>query len=301
MSKGSHHVTTMSTTRGFYPAVGDPSVGPISEAFNGQADSQVGLDAGLTRDIWTVANPSLQPIQSEINRGDTLFERLMGSLTPKQINDPAVFDGIRIERARAIAGLAGRYVSHPWAINFLLIVSPLVTWIWLGAIVIAVGGLIALWPVPSLARRRVRSGGAVRGGCAGSAPVTRASPRDGPENGMEFVIVLLVLVAVVYVVTAPLRAEDEASARGEAAAGPRGGRPRGARGRARREVPRDPRRPARSRHGQALRRGFPSPRGPAQGRGPTDPRRDRAGSERRPVRRETGGRGGLTRLSSPAR
>jgi hypothetical protein len=29
-----------------------------------------------------------------------------------------------------------------------------VTWIWLGAMIIAVGGLIALWPVPELGRRR---------------------------------------------------------------------------------------------------------------------------------------------------
>ena len=38
--------------------------------------------------------------------------------------------------------------------DFLFIVSPLVTWIWLGAIIIATGGLIALWPLPALARRR---------------------------------------------------------------------------------------------------------------------------------------------------
>ena len=44
--------------------------------------------------------------------------------------------------------------SHPWSVNFLLIVSPLVTWIWLGAIIIAIGGLIALSPAPALARRR---------------------------------------------------------------------------------------------------------------------------------------------------
>ena len=57
-------------------------------------------------------------------------------------------------RDRAIAGLASRFVTHPWPVEFLLIVSPLVTWIWLGAMIIAIGGLIALWPIPALARRR---------------------------------------------------------------------------------------------------------------------------------------------------
>jgi hypothetical protein len=45
-------------------------------------------------------------------------------------------------------------VSRPWPINFLFIVDPLVSWIWIGALVVACGGLIALWPLPALARRR---------------------------------------------------------------------------------------------------------------------------------------------------
>jgi cytochrome c-type biogenesis protein CcmF len=57
------------------------------------------------------------------------------------------------QRDTAISELVGRFVSHPWSVNFLLIVSPLVTWIWLGALIIAFGGLIALWPVPAFARR----------------------------------------------------------------------------------------------------------------------------------------------------
>ncbi|HEY4823617.1 MAG TPA: hypothetical protein VIH49_01115, partial [Solirubrobacteraceae bacterium] len=54
----------------------------------------------------------------------------------------------------AIRELTQRFVSHPWAATFLLIVSPLVTWLWLGAIIAALGGLIALWPLPPPRRRR---------------------------------------------------------------------------------------------------------------------------------------------------
>jgi cytochrome c-type biogenesis protein CcmF len=154
VSKGGRHVSTLTTTRGFYPAPLDPTVGPISVAFNGAADSQVGLQAGLTKDIWTVINPNLQPLQSQINRGDQVFEKLMRSLTPAEARRPATSEFIRLERTRAISGLASRFVTHPWPVNFLLIVSPLVTWLWLGAIIIAAGGLISLWPIPALARRR---------------------------------------------------------------------------------------------------------------------------------------------------
>ena len=43
-----------------------------------------------------------------------------------------------------------------------MIVSPLATWIWIGAIVTFLGGLIALWPAPATARRRVTAGYAAR-------------------------------------------------------------------------------------------------------------------------------------------
>ena len=37
---------------------------------------------------------------------------------------------------------------------FRIISSPLVMWIWIGALVAIVGALIALWPAPDAARRR---------------------------------------------------------------------------------------------------------------------------------------------------
>ncbi len=154
VTKQGHHVTTLTTTRNFYPAPFDPTLGPISEAFNGQSDSDVGLRAGITRDIWAVINPDLTPLQPQITQGDKVFEALMTRLTPSQAAQPANLNWISSERAAAISGLTARFVSHPWSVNFLVIVSPLVTWIWLGAIIIAFGGLIALWPVPALARRR---------------------------------------------------------------------------------------------------------------------------------------------------
>jgi cytochrome c-type biogenesis protein CcmF len=154
VTKKGKHVTTLRTTRGFYPANFDPTVGPISAAFDGQSDSQVGLRAGLTSDIWTVVNPDLTPLQKDIDEGDKLFTRLMTSLTPAQARVAKTQEGIAAARILAIDGLTRRFISHPWKIEFLLIVSPLVTWIWLGAIIIVFGGLIALWPLPALARRR---------------------------------------------------------------------------------------------------------------------------------------------------
>jgi cytochrome c-type biogenesis protein CcmF len=153
VSKGAKHVTTLRTARGFYPSQ-DPTLGPISRFFDGQADSDVGLQAGLTKDIWTVVNPDLTPLQNEISKGDQVFTaaiKQIRGLPPGQ--GQAQMSRIWQLRDVAIVGIASRYQTHPWPINFLLIVAPLVSWIWLGAIIVAAGGLIALWPRPPAPRR----------------------------------------------------------------------------------------------------------------------------------------------------
>lgn len=158
VSKGGKHVTRLRTSRGFYPSQ-DPTLGQIGRFFNGSADSDVGLRAGLTKDIWTVINPNLAPLQPLINQGDRLFAAALpramkaaSKLPPPQAQ--AALGQMWALRDRAIGGIAARFVSHPWPVNFLLIADPLVSWIWLGAIIIAGGGLIALWPIPAFARRR---------------------------------------------------------------------------------------------------------------------------------------------------
>ena len=158
VSKAGKHVTRLSTTRGFYPSQ-DPTQGLVGRFFNGEADSNVGLRAGLTKDIWTVVNPDLTPLGTYINRANSVFAaaltRVMSGMRGlKAGQQQAALSTLWTLRDEAITGIANRYVTHPWPVEFLLIVDPLVTWIWIGAIIIASGGLIALWPVPSLARRR---------------------------------------------------------------------------------------------------------------------------------------------------
>jgi hypothetical protein len=59
-------------------------------------------------------------------------------------------------------------------------VSPLVTWLWLGAIIAAFGGLIALWPVP---RRSPRGALSVRG--RGASAPSPSPPATAPEPVRE--------------------------------------------------------------------------------------------------------------------
>ncbi len=171
------HVVTLHTVHGVYPSQ-DSTQGIIGRFFGGEGDSDVGLQAGLTRDIWTVVDPDLTPLNSVINRGNTVFQNAIVSTMQQVVKRniprsqvPSLLAPLWQQRDVAIAEIAARYVSHPWNVNFLFLVSPLVTWLWLGALVMAAGGLIALWPIPARRRARVtRPAGAPQGARPAPAP-----------------------------------------------------------------------------------------------------------------------------------
>ncbi len=158
-SKGGRHVTTMRTSYGLYPSQ-DPlhPIGRFFETGDGaSAESRVGLHSGVTRDLWAAINPNITPLQSQIATGDVLVGRLLAAdlkLPPaRQASQLRIAYGLRDE---AILVLARRYVTHPWAASFKLEASPLVMWLWIGAIIAALGGLVALWPMPPVSSRRRR-------------------------------------------------------------------------------------------------------------------------------------------------
>jgi cytochrome c-type biogenesis protein CcmF len=66
------------------------------------------------------------------------------------------------QELRAALGLTEVLRQQPPPGTFRLITSPLVSWIWLGAIIVFGGGLLALWPAPDAARRRASARAAAR-------------------------------------------------------------------------------------------------------------------------------------------
>jgi cytochrome c-type biogenesis protein CcmF len=137
VSKDGRHVATLTTTRGYYPAL-DSGLGPVGRYFNGEATSEVGMRAGLRRDIWTAVQPDIGAMQSMIDGLDKRFPLATGR-----------------SEGLLLAAVAARYEVAPPPASFRLIVSPLVEWIWLGGAIAGFGGLIALWPAPFRVRRRV--------------------------------------------------------------------------------------------------------------------------------------------------
>ena len=179
VSKGGHRVTTLTTSYGLYPSL-DP-MHPIGRFFNGSSESRVGLDAGALRDLWVVISPNVTPLQGLISTGDVkIAKALLSVQSLPAAQQASQLNTIFQLRDILINELAQRFVSHPWKTQFLMEVSPLVTWLWLGAIIAAFGGLVALWPVPRRSRR-----GALSVRRRGAAVPPTSPPAAAPEPVRE--------------------------------------------------------------------------------------------------------------------
>jgi cytochrome c-type biogenesis protein CcmF len=141
--RGERDLGVLHTHRSYFPTM-DPTLGPVSRYFEGEATSEVGLRAGLRRDLWTAITPDLASVRPLIDRGDKVFGDAGDDLSPQQRS--ALLGA-------ALRGLADRYAAAPPPATFRMLASPLVTWIWLGALIVFAGGLICLWPAPPGATR----------------------------------------------------------------------------------------------------------------------------------------------------
>jgi cytochrome c-type biogenesis protein CcmF len=132
------------TERSYFPS-SDPSLGPVSRFFEGEATSEVGLKAGWRRDVWSAISPDINRLRPRIAEGDRVFARAQRAGLPPAQAGPLL--------VRALQGLTRDYASKPPPATLRLLVSPLVSWVWIGALIVFAGGLIALWPPPGGLRR----------------------------------------------------------------------------------------------------------------------------------------------------
>ncbi len=153
VSRDGRHVATLTPSRGYYPSLDEQTFGRLGRFFNGESTSELGLRAGLTRDIWTAAQPDLSAIQPMLEDADRRFP-----------DADAQLEGF------IVAAAAQRWTQRAPLAQFRLMVSPLVAWIWLGGVIVVGGAMVALWPVPHRARRR--------------EPVVAPDPRTGPGGAV---------------------------------------------------------------------------------------------------------------------
>jgi cytochrome c-type biogenesis protein CcmF len=128
----------LSPTRNYYRSQ-DPSQGPIGRFFQGESTSEVGLRAGIRNDFWTAVRPNIDGLNRAIRDGDRRFARASPDL-----------------QGLAIAAVAQSYLTNSPPATFRVIVNPLVSWLWIGALIALTGALIGIWPAAE-ARRRLTS------------------------------------------------------------------------------------------------------------------------------------------------
>jgi cytochrome c-type biogenesis protein CcmF len=138
VAKDGRHIATLLPSRGYYPSLDEASFGRIGRFFNGESTSELGLRAGALRDIWTAAQPDLSAVEPMIKDADRRFPDAGSQL-----------EGF------VVSTVVRRYVQAGPVADFRLIVSPLVMWIWMGGLIVIAGAMVALWPAPRRARRRV--------------------------------------------------------------------------------------------------------------------------------------------------
>src|SRR5215218_6661164 len=149
--RGDGAAESLHTYKSYFPST-DPSLGPVSRFFEGEATTEVGLRAGVRRDLWTAVAPDIQRLLPVIERGD----KVLANADQLSESDREAF------LAEALRGLTRSYTDAPPPATFRLIASPLVSWIWLGALIVLAGATIALWPAGEGARRPATATGLAR-------------------------------------------------------------------------------------------------------------------------------------------
>ena len=151
LRRDGRRVGSLVTERSYFPS-SNASLGFVSRFFEGESTSEVGLRAGWRRDVWTAVSPDIGELMPRIKEGDKVFAD--AASLPPDVKEAAL--------AEALRGLTTSYADDPPPATFRVLVSPMVTWIWVGALIAFAGGLLTLWPAPQSARRPVTAGYAAR-------------------------------------------------------------------------------------------------------------------------------------------
>jgi cytochrome c-type biogenesis protein CcmF len=159
VEKDGRQFATLEPTRRYYQRTSGTKT--IAGYFEGEATSEVGLSAGARKDFWVSIEPDTKQIRRRSSVADERFGAYMRSRVLPVIRQDPSQAGPLTQQLVAVQGLAtdqiiAAYVNPELATaaTFRVIVSPMVSWIWVGSIIAILGALFALWPARSPRRRK---------------------------------------------------------------------------------------------------------------------------------------------------
>ncbi|MGH2981250.1 MAG: heme lyase CcmF/NrfE family subunit, partial [Solirubrobacterales bacterium] len=130
---------TIHPTREYFRPASFTTQRPISGFFDGESTSEVGLRRGLGNDFWTAVQPDIRAVMRSARQADGRFRRLArGRMRAATASGNQRFVAEQASVLQQIQGLAIReiangYLDDPPPAVFHVIVNPLVTWMWIGA------------------------------------------------------------------------------------------------------------------------------------------------------------------------
>jgi cytochrome c-type biogenesis protein CcmF len=159
VKKDGRQFATLKPTRRYYQRT--TGTRTISGYFEGEATSEVGLEAGARKDFWVSIEPDTNEIRERSEVADQRFGAYMRARVLPVIRQNPSQAGALARQLVAVQGLATDEIISDYvkpqmatAATFRVIVSPLVSWIWIGAIITILGALFAVWPARSSRRRK---------------------------------------------------------------------------------------------------------------------------------------------------
>jgi cytochrome c-type biogenesis protein CcmF len=160
VKKDGERFALLNPTRRYFRPTGTPTP-TVRSFFAGESTSEVGLKAGFKSDFWTAVQTDISGIERRARMADERFREVMAVLAQRVQRDPAQAPAAARFARDVLDRTAGRvaelYSSQAPAATFRVIVNPLVSWMWIGALIALFGALIAIWPSAEARRRRVTS------------------------------------------------------------------------------------------------------------------------------------------------
>jgi cytochrome c-type biogenesis protein CcmF len=155
VTRGGHYVTTLRPSADYYPTTPILEGQVVADLISGDAVQQIGLKSSWRRDLWAAIKPFGSTLPA---LGVQLPEASLVAGADATIL-PSTSQKDQLELAYYELGfIVKQYLKHPPPASFTLIASPLVMWIWVGGLIVLLGGLTAIWPPPAALRRRLRAG-----------------------------------------------------------------------------------------------------------------------------------------------
>jgi cytochrome c-type biogenesis protein CcmF len=154
VTRDGHYVTTLSPAADYYPTGSIFAGQVVADLISGDAVQQVALKSSLRRDLWAAIKPLATTLPStgvEIPE-EALVARADASILP---STPQV-DQLAYAYVE-LSAIAAAYKRSAPPASFTLIASPLVMWIWIGGLIVLLGGLTSIWPPPAALRGRIRA------------------------------------------------------------------------------------------------------------------------------------------------